>query len=305
MTARAVARQRILEVGSPVARFAVECGVRAGKREPRCPQVIVLRPRPTGRLVAVDTCCTPRAGVDVVGRVARGALRRCAGVAVASMAGGARYLHVLSRQCVLRLRVVETHACPAGGFVAIGAIAAELAGMRILFAMAIDAGRRRLALLAARRMAVRAGHGGVRSQQRKVGPGVRERSVLQLHDIGLATFVLAVACAALGSLRAGQPAMESPVLRDVGSDRFMTGTAERRLARSIGSIVAARAFLLVLRVTRNDRARASAASRGLRRWRAGATSRVTGQRAGIASGTCGRIRPVSRGEPRPHARSRR
>ena len=80
-------------------------------------------------------------------------------------------------------------------------------------------------MFAARLVASRARHCRVRSQQRKVGLGMRERNGFELDDVGRPALVLGVADAALSSLCSAQPAMESFALRNIGCDRLMAGAA--------------------------------------------------------------------------------
>ncbi len=146
---------------------------------------------------------------------------------------------MLAGQRELGLGVIKPHVGPAAGLVAVGAIAAQLAFVRFFLLVTIDACGRRLTMFAARRVASRASHCRVRPLQRKIGLRMREGSSLELDDVGLATLVLGVAGAALGGLRSGQPAMETPVLCNIGSDRLVASTAEGCLPRTIRPVVAA------------------------------------------------------------------
>ena len=227
--------------------------MRARERESGRLQVIVLRAGPTGRLVTLCARGAARAGVDVVRCVAGGTLGWGVLVPVAHVAGCAGRLHMLAGQREPGLGVIKPHTCPAAGFVAAGAIAAQLAFVRFFFLVTIDACGRHLTMFAARHVASRARYRGVRSLQGKVGLRVREGSGLELDDVGLAALVVGVAGAAMSGLRPGQPTVESLALCNVGSDGLMTSAAEGRLPRTIRAIVAARALLLVLRVTCDDR----------------------------------------------------
>ena len=265
-------------------------------------------PAPAGRLVTLAACGTARAGMDVVRCVAGGALGWSVLVAIAQVAGCAGRLHMLAGQREPGLRVIEPYACPAAGLVAAGAIAAELALVRFLLLVAIDACGSRLTVLAARQVAGRARYRRMRSLQRKVGLRMREGSSLELDDVGLTTLVLGVARAALGGLRCRQSAMKSLVLCNVGSDRLMTGAAEGRLPRTVRAIVAARALLLVLRVTCDDRSRhqqrLEVGCDGVQRRHRESEDREQESTGAAPAGHAGDSVQLSRGVPRPHGRSR-
>ena len=172
-------------------------GVRAGEREAGLRRVIETRRLPAGDAVAAAAVRPASAAVHVVGRVARRALCRGARVAIAAVTGRAGHLGVALAQREAGLAVIEAALRPGGRLVAAAAVRAELAGVRLVGPVAVDAARRRLAVLAARLVAGVASARRVRAGQREIGPGVIERRPAQLDDVGVAPEVLGVAGLAL------------------------------------------------------------------------------------------------------------
>ena len=153
-----------------VAHVTVEFRVDADQREFRLGQVVVFHRPPLVVIVAAVAFAAKTPGVRIVGFVAAVAILRDLVLEIsAPVAAGAVDLRVVAEQCKARLLlVIESGFLPAGGGVALAAVSAALAAMRVVRGMAADAGFRR-GLVAAAEMAAAAAHGHVCAGERKGG----------------------------------------------------------------------------------------------------------------------------------------
>src|SRR6202035_2735742 len=126
----------------------------------------------------------------VVRQVAADALFRGAFVALAGMTGRARHVAMLVGERKTRLVMVEARLLPRLRVMAGGAVSPERTVVNIILAMAVDAGRRGLAIRGRGMMAGATREGHVRILQGKVRQIVREAGLAPLVDIRVATQVL-------------------------------------------------------------------------------------------------------------------
>lgn len=110
--------------------------------------------------------------------------------------------------------------------------------MGLIRTVAVDARRRRLPKLAARRVARRTCDPHVRAAQRIVSCVVIETALVERDECGGAAVVLGVAGAATARSGGAVPAVKSGVRGDVGSDRTVAGYAKLRLRGPIKRRVA-------------------------------------------------------------------
>src|ERR1700730_10990308 len=169
----------------------------AQKGEPGLARMIELLRGPIRRGVAVGALRPLAAFVHIVRQVAADALLRCAFVTLAGMTSRARHVAWLGGERKVRLVVVETGLLPRLRIMAGGAVSPERSVMNIILAMAVDAGRRGLAIGRPGAVAGVAGEGHVRVLQRKVRQIVCEAALAQLVDICVAAQVLRVAAPTL------------------------------------------------------------------------------------------------------------
>src|ERR1700716_3505452 len=141
---------------------------------------------PIRRGVAVGALRPLAAFVHVIRQVAADALLRCAFVTLAGMTGRTRHVAMLVGERKVRPVVVETRLLPPLRIMAGGAVGPERTVMNIILAMALDAGRRGLAIGSRGTVAGAAGEGHVRILQGKVRQIVRETDLAQLVDICVA-----------------------------------------------------------------------------------------------------------------------
>ena len=118
-----------------------------------------------------------------------------------------------------------------------------------------DALRRRVAVLVAGFVTIRALHAVMFADQWKVRCLVSERRFIERHDIGVAPLVFGVAIGAIPAFRIPVPAMESFVRDDIRRDFLMTLTTKLGLLVALKLDVARGTFLLDFSMAGNYLAR--------------------------------------------------
>ena len=118
-----------------------------------------------------------------------------------------------------------------------------------------DAVGRRVAVLIAGFVAIRALEAVMFADQWKVRCLVSECRLIERHDIGVAPLVVSVAIGAIPAFRIPVPAMESSLRGNIRRDVLMTLTAELGLLVALKLDVARSTFLLDVSMTGNYFAR--------------------------------------------------
>jgi hypothetical protein len=235
-----------------VAILALEVCVFAVEGEPGLPGMIELRGFPTGGCMAAEALGPALATVNVIGCVAGHAGGRRALVSIAEVTLRAVDALVFVMQRKRRLVVIEFDLLPGPGVVAGGAIAAQLAFVRLLRRVAADTIAGGFPEFPAGWMATVAGGVRVRAAQRKIGGFVIEGVAAELHDVGAPTLVLDVTGAALRGFDSLQSAMKSLPRSHIGGDFLVAVEAQLPLAPAVAAVVAVGAVLLVLPVSRGQ-----------------------------------------------------
>ena len=127
--------------------------------------------------------------------------------------------------------------------------------MRTVFAVTGDALGRRIAVLVAGFVTIRALEAVMFSDQWKVGCLVLECRLIERHDIGVAPLVVSVAIRAIPAFRIPVPAMESFLRGNIRRNFLMTLTAEFGLFIAFKLDVARSTFFLDVGMTGNHFAR--------------------------------------------------
>src|SRR5207253_4908114 len=190
----------------------------------------------------------------VVDPVTRYALHRGVLVPGARVADGTADVPVLSSQGECRGLVIEASALPGLLPVAVGTRLAQATVVGIYRLVTGDAGRRRVAVLRLRGVALDARHPLVRAFEAEVGDGMVEDLAIQQHDIDIPALMVRVTVPAFGALHVPAAAMEPAARGQVGGDLVVTVQAEGALSGLVKRLVAARALLLILGVALDERA---------------------------------------------------
>ena len=201
-----------------VATLAFDRAVAALQLEPGIAVMVEVGLFPPIAGMAVLAFLPELARMDVVHPVAGIALLRGVLVALAGMATLAQGLAVLAAKRKIGLVVIESLLFPRGFFVAIAALFPEMALVRIVFPVTVDALRRRLAELFAGLVAIGAVGFGVAAFQLEIRAVVVEQLPVQLHHIGPAPLMLAMAIPALPLLDTGQPTVKALAVPDIAGD---------------------------------------------------------------------------------------
>jgi len=124
--------------------------------------------------------------------------------------------------------------------------------MRFVLFVTGHAGRGSFTRLLAGNVTTSASHTGMRIVQREVGAIMIELRRHELHDVGFASLVLAVATLTLrvGNIR--QVSVETTALLHIGSNVFMAVHAQRRLADTICAVMTVGALAFELGVSISD-----------------------------------------------------
>lgn len=235
--------------------LALQPRMGADEREPRRFQVIEPRALPVGHRVARSAVRPAIPVVNVVGRMTRHAIFRCAFVTIGDMTLGADQRGVGAVERESGLVVVEVRVPPGIRAVTGRAVPPQLAPVCIVTGVTGSASARRVPKSLSRRMTGGACEPGVRTSQRKVGEFVVEARRVELHDVRVAPQVIHVTGATLGSRHGWRMPVHPAMVANVRRDLLVAIEAERRLPAAVANVVAERAMLLELLVRLGEFAR--------------------------------------------------
>ena len=204
-----------------MATFATDMGMLALQGKVGVPIMVEVGFTPFAFVVAVSAVCSVDAMVHVVKRVtavAGGRRFLVALVDVAAIAGG---VTVRAVQGEMRLVVIEAELLPAFRSMAVLAVVAEIAPVRILFAVATAATGRGFGVFLARLVTRAAGRRSMRTFKGEVGSSVLERQWIEVDDIGVPTqvFVMTALAGGCGDIR--QATMVAAAGADILVDRLV------------------------------------------------------------------------------------
>ena len=148
----------------------------------------------------------------------------------------------------MRLVVIEFGVGPAQRAMAVGTGLRQLTVMHIVGLVAAAASCRGFAICLALCMAGGAIERCMRTRQLEIGQLMIELQPVQLHDIGIASFVLGVAGAALAGPGIRHAAVISALLLYIGRDILVAVQAQRRLRPCVRTVMAIGAVGLLLDV---------------------------------------------------------
>ena len=189
--------------------------------------------------VAAGAVGTVAALVDIVGQVARDALSRRSGEAIADMAIGASGHLMRADQLKAGRGVIELmDDLPATFAVAAGAILAEAGLMDVVFDMAGNAGSRRGTKLHFGLVAIRAGQSAMLAVDRKVGLAMVEARAFEVHRKFDGTLMLEMADSALLFRCRWHAAVKAGARTNIAGDAGMAGLALAVLGRRREGIMA-------------------------------------------------------------------
>ncbi len=225
--------------------FSVECEVRVAR-------MIEFRVVPAGRRVAI---AAPLSAATVVGIVFSVAIeapgwRGLEGlVFVTARAFG---LGVLADQRETGGFMVEFGVGPGDSRMAVGALRTHGVAVHVIGFVAGKAVRRRIAMLTACLVALDTLGFSVSSEQWKIREIVIERVFVEMHDIGIPSFMVGMAGRAGGIPGLPGQTMKSRTCAYVGGDLLMTVETQGALFRALELRMAGTAFFFVFGVTFND-----------------------------------------------------
>ena len=205
-----------------VARIALLLRVPAVEQEASITIVIKTGVVPTDRTMTIATLVAAATVMGVIFCMTAEAGRRRVGKRIVCVAIEARGSLVLANQGEAGCVVIKLDVEPVVGCMAVAALRAQRAGMRIVILVARKtvAGRVTVSLLGT--MTVVALVLDMVTDQREVGKFVIERRRIQIDDLGIAAFVVGVAPGARGPAGATVLSMEAGLGLDVRSNVVMT-----------------------------------------------------------------------------------
>jgi hypothetical protein len=131
----------------------------------------------------------------------------------------------------------------------------ELTGVHVIVPVTVDAGARGFPPSLPALMTARARDRAMCPLQRKLRELVIKLRHIELYDIGLTAFVLAVTGATFTAPGVGHEAVIAAPLLDVRGNRLVTVQAQRGLAACVAAIVAIAALLFELFVSTGELSR--------------------------------------------------
>ncbi len=207
--------------------------------------VIEAHPFPAPFTVTVLALVAVASPVGIVDAVAADTLLRQVAVPLSGVAGGARDPSMALPEREAGIGVIEAALLPAPGAMALFALPAQFATVRVIIAVACVALVRCLAELVSGPVAGEALQFPVRPFESEVGPGVVEGGLVQEQDVRPATLVVGMAMAAFGLPDVADPAVESHRLADVAVHLVVTVAAQPALLHLAEGLVTALALVLV------------------------------------------------------------
>ena len=151
--------------------------------------------------------------------------------------------------------MIETDVAPLRCVMTVRAVAAQAAGVRLFFMVAVDTCRCGLAQRLAGRVACAAVETDVRAGQRKFRLTVIELFAAEFDDVAVSTLVLRMAGVALRRSDTRQPTVKVLASTDICRDVHVTVQAQLSLARAVAAVMALGALLLVLLMRTGELAR--------------------------------------------------
>ena len=230
VAARAIGGQFVAIEIADVTGVALRGGVFAAQRKLGRLVVIEGNRGPFGGGVAGLALLPVAAGVLVLHGVARDAGRADAFVFLAGVTGRAGDIAMCAHQREFGLGMIERLGRPpALVAVAVLAVFAEAALVRLDGAMATDAGTRGLAELLFRRVTAVTPYRCMGAGQLEVGAHVIERFAVELDDVGAAAFVIGVAVPAIAGHRVAVATVKAACLGAIDRHLLVTVEAQFRL----------------------------------------------------------------------------
>ena len=171
------------------------------------------------------------------------------------VATDARVFPVFADEREVRNVVIELHLCPTDRGVASGALGAERLIMRVCVLVTVETLRWRFSMFGTGFMAGIALGFLVLAGKPEISKIVVEGTLIELHDVGVAPFVIGVAFRAVQVLCLQIPTVVSTPRFHVRRDVFMAVQAKGALVGALERQVTIAAFGLVLRVSFDDIAR--------------------------------------------------
>jgi len=191
--------------------------------------MIETRIGPASRRVAVAAFLATAAFVMIVFSVTAEAGRRRVLECLVLVASTALGLHVLADQRILGCVVIKFHVQPRCRRMAIATLGTHRFTMDVVRLMAGEAFGLRLAMLCARFMAIGTRRLDVLAEQGKVRHVVIKPGLIELHDIGIPTFVIGVAVGAGLATGSAVKTVKTGPRFDVGIDVLVAVQAQRTL----------------------------------------------------------------------------
>ena len=227
-------------------------GVFSIERKVRIARMIEFRVVPAGRRVAIAALLSAATVVGVVFGVAIEARGRRGLEGLVFVATGAFRLCVFADQRETGSFMVEFDVGPGDGRMAVGALRTHGVAMHVVGLVAGKAVRGRIAMLAACLVAFDTLGFSVFSEQWKIREIVIERVFVEMHDIGMPSFMIGMAGSAgrIAGLR--RQTMKSRLRGYVSGDVFMTVETQCALFRTFELRVTGSALFFVFGMTLDD-----------------------------------------------------
>ncbi len=235
----------VLVVTASMATKAIDLRMGTEQRVTRLLQMVETRSLPLGRIVAVATGITARAAMHVVRGMASMAGFWRGRITPSHVAGIAGQLLVRSIQHEAGACVVEACVAPTLDGVTLAARLPELLLVYVVVPMALAACGRNLLPGLGGKVAATAGLRRMRTLQWKFGQGMIELGSVQLDDIGVTTFVLAMAGPTFAVTGIGHASVIPVTRPNIEVDVLMAVQAQRRLSSHVAAVVAVGAVLLL------------------------------------------------------------
>ena len=194
----------------------------AVQHKPRVARVVEARLAPADRAVAILTLLAALALVDVVIGVAARTRRRCVLKSLIFVTTQASGIEMLADQCKAGRVMIIFNVEPAGRRMAIAALGAKVVLMHVIGFVTAMAVLRRFAVSQVRLVALIALRICMRAEQGEVGVTVIESKLVELHDIGVAAFMIGVTAETGAIAGSTETAMKAGTGVNVGRNLFVT-----------------------------------------------------------------------------------